>query len=148
MVLLGVSAGGLLALLQGYKYSEPVVPKAIISFFAPIDLTELYYRAMNPLVALTLRQVTGKTPGEDPAIYRESSPVNFVTKNSPPTLLLQGGEDPIVNPEQQTMLLARLTEQGVTNQYVFYPHEGHGWTGNPLIDSFDKIEKFLSENVA
>ncbi len=32
MILLGVSAGGLLALLQGYKYKDPVIPKAIISF--------------------------------------------------------------------------------------------------------------------
>src|SRR5688572_13905236 len=33
VVLLGVSAGGTLALLQGYKYKEPVIPKAVISFF-------------------------------------------------------------------------------------------------------------------
>jgi acetyl esterase/lipase len=33
MVLLGVSAGGTLALLQGYKYKEPVIPKAIIFIF-------------------------------------------------------------------------------------------------------------------
>ena len=32
VVLLGVSAGGTLALLQGYKYKEPVIPKAIVSF--------------------------------------------------------------------------------------------------------------------
>src|SRR5437868_10136991 len=35
IVLLGASAGGHLAMLQGYKDSVPVKPKAIVSFFGP-----------------------------------------------------------------------------------------------------------------
>jgi acetyl esterase/lipase len=147
LVLLGVSAGGLLALLQGYKYKEPVVPKAIVSFFAPTDLVALYQHSLNPLVPLTLRQVTGKTPAQDPFIYTESSPINFVSADSPPTLLLQGGLDPLVDPEQQTCLQEKLTDAGVVNQYVFYATEGHGWQGAKLEDSFNKIETFLNENV-
>ena len=41
-VLIGASAGAHLALLQGYKYSFPVKPKAIIDFFGPTDLIEMY----------------------------------------------------------------------------------------------------------
>ena len=147
MVLLGVSAGGLLALLQGYKYKEPVVPQAVISFFGPTDLLELYKHPLNPLVALTLMQVTGTTPDKDPAIYRESSPVNFITASSPPTLLFQGGLDPIVSTDQQIILQNKLTKAGIKNQFVFYPNEGHGWRGETLADSFNKIETFLNENV-
>ena len=147
VVLLGVSAGGTLALLQGYKYTSPVIPKAIISFFAPTDLTDLYKRPLNPLVPFTLRQVTGKTPDEDPFIYTSSSPINFVSAGSPPTILFQGGRDPLVNKEQQIMLQNRLTAAGVRNQYIFYPNEGHGWQGRILANSFSKIKKFLSENV-
>jgi len=147
MILLGVSAGGLLALLQGYKHKEPVVPEAIISFFGPTDLLELYKHSLNPLVALTLMQVTGTTPDKDPAIYIESSPVNFITANSPPTLLFQGGLDPIVSTDQQIMLQNKLTKAGVKSQFVFYPNEGHGWHGEALSDSFNKIETFLNENV-
>ncbi|HEV8286432.1 MAG TPA: alpha/beta hydrolase [Chitinophagaceae bacterium] len=146
MVLLGVSAGGLLALLQGYKYTDPIVPNAIISFFAPTDLVKLYKHSLNPLVALTLRQVTGATPDENPRIYIESSPVNFVTATSPPTLLFQGGLDPIVNIDQQIILQDKLTKAGIRNQFVFYANEGHGWCGETLADSFDKIETFLNEN--
>jgi acetyl esterase/lipase len=47
-VLLGASAGGHLALLQGYKHTAPVKVKAIIDFFGPADLTELYN---NPLLS-------------------------------------------------------------------------------------------------
>ncbi len=147
VVLLGVSAGGTLALLQGYKYKEPVIPKAIVSFFAPTDLTELYKHPLNPLVPFTLRQVTGKTPAEDPEIYTSSSPINFVSGNSPPTLLFQGGLDPLVNKEQQLSLQKKLTDAGVRNKFVFYPNEGHGWQGRMLADSFNIIEAFLNENV-
>jgi len=147
MVLLGVSAGGLLALLQGYKYKEPVVPEAVISFFGPTDLLELYKHSLNPLVALTLMQVTGTAPDKDPAIYIESSPVNFITVGSPPTLLFQGRLDPIVSADQQIILQNKLTKAGVKNQLVLYPNEGHGWHGDTLSDSFNKIETFLNENV-
>jgi acetyl esterase/lipase len=147
VVLLGVSAGGTLALLQGYKYNEPVIPKAIVSFFGPTDLMDLYKHSWNPLVPFTLRQVTGKTPIEDPSIYTSSSPINFVSADSPPTILFQGGLDPLVNKKQQSMLQDRLTDAGVCNQYVFYPNEGHGWQGRTLANSFRIIETFLNENV-
>jgi len=147
VVLLGVSAGGTLALLQGYKYREPVIPRAVVSFFGPTDLMDLYKHPLNPLVPFTLRQVTGKTPVEDPFIYTSSSPINFVSADSPPTILFQGGLDPIVNKEQQTMLRAKLTDAGIRNEYVFYPNEGHGWQGRTLVNSFNIIEAFLNENV-
>jgi len=147
VVLLGVSAGGTLALLQGYKYSEPVIPKAIVSFFGPTDLMALYKRSLNPLVPFTLRKVTGKTPAEDPFIYTSSSPINFVSADSPPTILFQGGLDPLVNKKQQSMLQGRLTDAGVPNRFVFYPTEGHGWQGRTLANSFSMMEAFLNENV-
>ncbi len=48
IVLLGASAGAHLALLQGYKNSDPEKVKAIVSFFGPSDLTELYNHPGNP----------------------------------------------------------------------------------------------------
>jgi acetyl esterase/lipase len=40
-VFLGISAGAHLALLQGYKHSDILQPKGIISYFGPVDLQEL-----------------------------------------------------------------------------------------------------------
>ena len=147
MALLGISSGGLLALLQGYKYFQPVKAKAVISFFAPIDLREMYYHPPNPLVKIVLLQVIGKTPEEDALIYADSSPINFVSKNSPPTLILQGGKDPLVAPDHTLLIIEKLSGAGVTNQYVLYPTEGHGWTGKNLEDSLNKIETFLTANM-
>ena len=50
-VLIGASAGAHLALLHGYKQSAPVKVKAIIDFFGPTDLIEMYNNPTSPLVA-------------------------------------------------------------------------------------------------
>ncbi|MDQ6843590.1 MAG: alpha/beta hydrolase [Bacteroidota bacterium] len=147
IVLLGVSAGGHLALLQGYKYNTPVVPKAIVSFFGPTDITAMYNDPADPLIPPELAIIVGKTPAQDPALYASSSPVNFVSSSSPPTILLHGGQDPLVKPSQAVTLQAKLQAAGVSNEYVFYPDEGHGWFGPHLTDSFNKIQAFLAANV-
>jgi acetyl esterase/lipase len=146
-VLLGVSAGAHLALLQGYKYSTQINPKAIISFFAPTDLIDMYNHPLNAFIVPGLVSVIGKTPAQDSLIYATSSPINFVKNTSSPTIILQGGTDPLVSVTQATRLKAKLDAAGVINQYVFYPNEGHGWLGAPLSDSFDKIQAFLNAHV-
>ncbi|MEP6584453.1 MAG: alpha/beta hydrolase [Ginsengibacter sp.] len=147
VVLFGISAGGHLALLQAYKYNTPVVPKAVISFYAPTDLTDLYNNPTSPLIPPILSVIVGKTLAQDPAIYSSSSPINFVSSVSPPTLLFHGGLDSLVKASQAVSLQAKLTAAGVINQYVYYPNEDHGWTGPSLFDSFNKIQSFLSVNV-
>jgi len=146
-VLVGASAGAHLALLQGYKYSTPVKPKAIINFFGPTDLVALYNNPPNPFVQPTLLSVTGGTPTTNNTIYIQSSPINFVSSQSPPTMILQGGIDIVVSPSQSVSLDTKLFISGVTHQYVFYPTEGHGWVGTNLTDSFNKIQAFLAANV-
>ena len=146
-VLVGASAGGHLALLQGYKYSTPIKPKAIIDFFGPTDLVTLYNNPPNPLVQLALLSVTGGTPATNNTLYTQSSPINFVSSQSPPTMILHGGIDIVVSPSQSVSLDTKLFIAGVTHQYVFYPAEGHGWVGANLADSFNKIQAFLAANV-
>lgn len=145
--LIGASAGAHLALLQGYKYSTPVKPKAIIDFFGPTDLVALYINPPNPLVQPLLLAVTGNTPTTNNTIYTQSSPINFVSSQSPPTMILHGGTDIVVSPSQSVALDTKLFISGVTHQYIFYPGEGHGWVGANLTDSFNKIQAFLAANV-
>ena len=146
-VLIGASAGGHLALLQGYKYSTPVKPKAIVDFFGPTELVDLYNNPPHPLVPLLLNTVTGATPASNNTLYTQSSPVNFVTAQSPPTIILHGGLDIVVSPSQSSLLNTKLNTAAVVHQYVFYPLEGHGWVGANLTDSFNKIQAFLAANV-
>ncbi|HMU46719.1 MAG TPA: alpha/beta hydrolase [Chitinophagaceae bacterium] len=146
--LLGASAGGHLALLQSYKYSSPVKIKAVVDFFGPTDMTDLYNNPASILVpSSTIALIVGATPTTNPAIYQQSSPVNFVNAQSPPTIILHGGLDPVVSPNQSIALKNLLQTAGVTHEYVFYATELHGWTGANLADSFDKITAFLNANV-
>ena len=147
IVLLGASAGGHLALLQGYKYTSPVKAKAIIDFFGPTDMADLYNHPADPTLLPLLVLLLGGSPATNPAMYQQSSPINFVTAQSPPTIILQGGVDPLVPVSQATSLDAKLQTMSVAHQYVFYPTEGHGWVGANLTNSFNAIQDFLAANV-
>ncbi|MEO8583615.1 MAG: alpha/beta hydrolase, partial [Flavitalea sp.] len=102
-VLLGVSAGAHLAMLQGYKHSDVLQPKGIISFFGPVDLQALYEYA-DASIPWVLKTITGQTLEENPDLFAQSSPINYVNQASAPTLILQGDNDKLVPVEQAFML--------------------------------------------
>ena len=147
IVLLGASAGAQLALLQAYKDTTTIKVKAVVDFFGPTDLVDMYNHPLSPLIPMGLQAIVGGTPTTNGDMYRQSSPINFVSANSCPTIILQGGADPLVNPTQSSQLRDKLQSFGVTTQYVFYPSEGHGWFNGNLIDSFNKIFAFIRANV-
>lgn len=148
LVIMGASAGAHLALLQAYKYDLPVKMKAVVDLFGPTDMKDMYdhpasvYAPPSGIAALM-----GGTPTAVPAIYLSSSPINYVTTQSPPTIILQGGIDQLVSPSQSATLNTKLQAMGVIHQYVLYPTENHGWVDSNLADSFDKIQAFLAANV-
>lgn len=145
LILAGFSAGGHLALLHGYKNDPGKNVKAIVDFFGPTDLTAL--SDMGSVQALILFNATGKTYDQDAELFIRSSPIDFVTKNSPPTIILQGGADELVPASQSAELDSKLEENNVAHELVLYPGEGHGWSGTTLADSFEKIKKFIDANV-
>jgi acetyl esterase/lipase len=149
-VLIGASAGAHLSMLQGYKYSVPVKPKAIVSFFGPGDLTDMYNNPVggNPVLSLLLAQVIGGTPATHAALYNSSSPVTYISSSAMPTILFHGGTDPLVNASQSVAVKNKLAAAGVTNQYVFYPAGGHGdWDAATYANAFNNIQAFLTANV-
>ena len=143
VILLGASAGAHLATLQAYKYESTIKIKALIDFFGPTDLTKLYDDATNGQVQTVLAFVTGTTPDINPDLYFNSSPINFVNAQSPPTLILQGQLDPLVPYRQSENLKDKLASFGVPVSYFLYPNQGPGWEGDDLIDSFKRIDDFL-----
>ena len=147
-VLLGASAGAHLSLLQAYKYSSPVKIKAVVDFFGPADMVEMYNSPASIFAPPSaVAAVVGATPTTNLTLYQQSGPITFVTAQSPPTIILQGGVDVLVSPAQSVALKNKLQVAGVVNQYVLYPTENHGWIGANLTDSFDKIVLFLNANV-
>jgi acetyl esterase/lipase len=147
VVLLGASAGAHLALLQGYKNAGSITPKAIISYFGPTDLAYLYNNPGLAYVPGVLAGIVGSTPALNAAAYASSSPINYVTPKSAPTLLLQGDKDLLVPVAQANLLGEKLKAAGVTYELVVYPNEEHGFTPATMNASILKVISFLQTNV-
>src|SRR5215203_142875 len=145
-VLLGASAGGHMALLQAYKYSTPKI-RAVVDFFAPADMVSLY-NLSNVNTQFGLQLLLGGTPVSNPSMYQQSSPINFVDAQDPPTIIFHGDLDIIVNVSQSTTLKNKLQTSGVKNELTVYPGLGHDvWPPAIMNPTFDKIEAFIKTNV-
>jgi acetyl esterase/lipase len=145
VVLLGASSGAHLALLQGYKQSNPKA-KAVVSLFGPTDIGALYaaYPA-GSFSQIGIQMLLGGTPVTNAALYQSSSPINFVTAQSPPTLLLHGTADDIVPIGQSTALKTKLETTGVSVKMVTYPNAGHGnWNDATFANAYAEIVSFLA----
>lgn len=147
LILLGTSAGAHLALLQAYKNSALVKPQAVISFFGPTNMAEMYTRQGNSYYQFAIGLLVGGTPDKMPVVFEQASPINFVTSQSAPTLLFHGGKDGLVPASQSKQLKAKLDSSGVPAELVIYPQAGHGWWGATQEDSFKKIAAFLKKHV-
>jgi acetyl esterase/lipase len=146
-VFVGASAGAHLALLQGYKHSSIVQPKSLISFFGPTDLIDLYQHPAYPATPLLLQTLMNGTIDQNRSLYEQSSPINFVTAQSAPTMLIYGGKDSIVPLSQATLLKQKLASVNVDHELHIYDNAGHGLFGDALKDALDKVSVFLQQHV-
>jgi acetyl esterase/lipase len=146
-VLMGASAGAHMALLQAYKNNSPKI-KAVVDFFGPVDMPALYNSITNPASLFAFQVLMGGTPTANPLLYQQSSPINFVTAQSPPTIIFHGEADDLVALSQSVQLKTKLQSMGVVNQLVIYPNQGHElWPPQIMADAFAKIEVFIKANV-
>ncbi len=143
--ILGASSGAHLAMLQAFKNNQLIKPKVVIDLFGPNDMADLYnFYSNNSLIQYGLSLLLNGTPTTNPSLYSSSSPINYLTKSSPPTLILHGGLDDVVPYRESVNLHNKLSSLGVPNKYVFYPNQGHGqFTGTDDIDSHNQIVSFI-----
>jgi acetyl esterase/lipase len=147
IVLLGASAGGHLAELQEYKYATPKI-KAVVDFYGPVDMVETYNDLAVPFYKTVVETLMSGTPALNPDLYQQSSPLNFVTAQSPPSIIFHGDADELVNVSQSVALKNKLQGAGIATQLVIYPNLGHDiWPDSIMNDAFTKIETFLKTNV-
>jgi acetyl esterase/lipase len=131
VVAMGESAGANLANLLGSQSSdgtmvgpgESSLVEAVVSFSSPTDLSSLYDE--SPPAGKAVAQFLGGPPGAFPGNYQAASPVDQVTPNSAPTLLIHGENDPLVPVSQSIELAQALTAAGVRNELVILPGAGH-----------------------
>lgn len=145
LILLGGSAGAHLAMLHSYKNDPEKHVEAVVDFYGPTDLVAAWNDGL--LDQLILFGAIGQTYDQNPQIYVQSGPVNFITSQSPPTIALQGGQDFVVLPSQSNLLINKLNANGVPNQLVLYPEDGHGFSAENNLDAYNKIQAFIDKYV-
>ncbi len=141
VAIIGRSAGAQLAMLAAYD--RPPIPfRAVIDYYGPVDLTAGY---LNPPVPdpidsrTTLRAFLGDTPQQLAALYRQASPITAVKPDLPPTLLIYGGKDRIVESKYGRHLADTLMSQGNRAVFIEIPWADH---------AFDAVFAGLSNQIA
>ncbi len=146
IALLGWSAGAHLALLAGFQATQPI--QSIVDYYGPVDLAAGYAEPPVPdpinskqvLVALM-----GGPPSELPAAYAAASPITYANaartqqKPLPPTLLIYGGRDHLVEARFGQRLHKALIQSGNKAVWVKIPWAEH---------AFDKIFNGPSNQMA
>jgi dipeptidyl aminopeptidase/acylaminoacyl peptidase len=77
-----------------------------------------------------MEQYIGGTYKQVPQKYHDCSPLEFVDKNSPPTLIIHGDNDVLVSPEHSRRLNAKLQQNGIKHYYLKLPWATHGFDYN------------------
>jgi acetyl esterase/lipase len=136
---LGGSSGGHLALLLGTMdgMGEPDDPdpvnrvsssvQAVVAWYPPSDLGSIG-DALRPQVDALLVGPSTTAPAMpvDAQIYRDASPITYVSVGDPPTLLVHGDADATVPFQQSVALIAVLERAGVESEFLHVPGGGHG----------------------
>jgi len=157
----GGSAGGNLAMMAAYSAGSDGVPsscdtadssvRAVVDFYGPPDLAELYSGTPSAAVADSLVQYLGATPAEDAERYRLLSPEAYVDSASPPTLVIQGTRDTGVQASLSTDLAVQLDDAGVVNELLLLPATEHGFDAvyggfaNQIAQA--RVDRFLDEHL-
>jgi len=144
LALLGRSAGAHLALMAAYTPGADDLPtscpsgaaavdtsvESVISLYGPTDIAWAYAHPANLRATDSpqkLRAFLGDSPEREPERYREMSPTERATAAAPRTLLVQGGRDQFVAPDQLDRLPARLTALGVPHETLVIPYAQHAF---------------------
>ena len=137
----GASAGGHLAMLYAFK-NQAVSPFETVfcaSQCGPSNFTDitLYKNSADPagnfalISALINKKVDETTFSDVTADLQAASPVTYITKDSPPTIVAQGEKDPIVKYTQGTDVYDAFTKAGAHCDLILFPNSDHGLSSDP-----------------
>lgn len=138
---IGGSAGGNLSLLLGTPDpAQKVAPvQAVVALYAPTDLiarkneTQLMF---------------GQSRTQRPDLYKEASPYHQATASFPPTLLIHGTADTVVEPAQSELMAKKLKELGIKHELILVPDAPHTFKLKDDAHDFrDKVLTFFARHL-
>jgi acetyl esterase/lipase len=129
MAMLGRSSGAQLALLAAYE-PRALPIRAVVSYYGPVDLADGYRHppVPDPLDVRSIQEAfLGGTPDTAADRYREASPITYVSREAPPSLLIYGARDHVVMSRYGARLDARLREAGAIAVFLEIPWAEHAF---------------------
>ena len=156
----GWSAGGHLSLMLGVTSSESSTEKAsrdapnsapdnapvdaVVNYFGPTDMTTDVF---NDFVDKLFVDLAGGTRETKASVYKDFSPVAFVSSGDAPVLTFQGTTDVLVPVDQARILHKALDAAHVPNRLEILEGQGHGWGGADLERTTQQAFEFLDSQL-
>lgn len=148
IALIGGSAGGHLALLAAYGWQKAGANndtahvsesgrriKAVVDLYGPADFTTEF--AKNNATVINF---LGHTYKENPELFTEVSPVHYLDKNDPPTMILHGTSDQTVPISQSDELKEKLDSLDIPNVYVRLPLWPHTMDLDQRVNNYCQLK--------
>lgn len=143
----GYSAGGHLAALLGTRPETREKITCVVDFFGPANLRPEGNQPGRKLLF-------GRGKRTD-AIYAEASPIDQVSKDAAPFIILHGESDRMVPITESRTLYRRLQEEGVEAEMYTYPKQKHafnrpddkGIVTPEGLDAMEKARTFLKKHL-
>lgn len=136
---------------EGFDPDTSSQVQAVIGQWGVYDFTTLIHES-------NVRQWLGGRMGKIPEIYREASPINYVSEDSPPHFLMHGHNDHNVPIEQSYKMEQALEDHGVDVE-TWYPEgrphvfsQAQGSADHPTAECdqaemLDRVERYLIEKI-
>lgn len=123
---MGLSAGGHLALLGGMKNHALI--KNITAYYSPCDLLDIW-NATSLFARFSVTTVIKRLPYKKKSkdVYRRYSPVRHVSAQAPPILLVHGMKDSIVPCRTSVTMYKTLIQKGCFAKLLIHPTGNHGF---------------------
>ena len=139
----GGSAGGHLSLMLGLDSDtgknderDAVMQvdnsvAAVVAYFPPVAFREEESLPVGIVNNVAEEELLSRFPAldYDPELVPTVSPILFVDANDPPTLLIHGDEDPLVDVTHSYAIKEKFEKEGVESELIVIPGGKHGFGG-------------------
>jgi acetyl esterase/lipase len=144
--LVGVSAGGHLAMLYANSSSGDRLAKAVAGIVPPVNLASESMR--NGEIGSDIRKLIGKPFEKAFEEYYKASPIFQFNISSPPTIVFFAGKDTTVPKEQADICKNLMLASRIRSEYIFYPDLAHEWPNkSSWEETASKIISFAEKNL-